>query len=291
MRWKNLRGSGNVEDRRARPGGRTMAGGAGGIGVVGLLIFLAVQFLGGGGSGIDPSVLEQLQPAGTNAQSSGPEVELTAEEQEYEEFVTKVIGDTDFVWDQIFTEAGLTYQPPRLVLFRTSTQSGCGGANSQVGPHYCPLDDTIYIDETFFDAVLEYQLGAQGGDFAEAYVIAHEVGHHVQNELGINQQVRTLQQQNPQDANELSVLMELQADCFAGVWAHSVAALDAVALTRDDIREALDAAATVGDDRIQQTTQGRVNPEAWTHGSAEQRVDWFTTGYETGDANQCNTFD
>ncbi len=138
--------------------------------------------------------------------------------------------------------------------------------------------------------MLEYQLGAQGGDFAEAYVIAHEVGHHVQNELGINQEVRNLQQQNPQDANDLSVLMELQADCFAGVWAHSVAALDAVALSRDDIREALDAAATVGDDRIQQTTQGRVNPEAWTHGSAEQRVDWFTTGYETGDANECNTF-
>lgn len=288
MKWKNLRGSGNVEDRRARPG-RAVAGGAGGVGIVGLLVFLAVQLLGGG-SGIDPSVLEQLQPTGGAAQSSGPEVELTADEQQYEEFVSKVVGDTDFVWDQIFTDAGLTYNQPRLVLFRTATQSACGGANSQVGPHYCPLDSTIYIDETFFDAVLEYQLGAQGGDFAEAYVIAHEVGHHVQNELGINEQVRNLQQQNPGEANDLSVRMELQADCFAGVWAFSVAELDAVALSQADIREALDAAATVGDDRIQEATQGRVNPEAWTHGSAEQRVEWFTKGYESGDANQCNTF-
>lgn len=285
MRWKNLEGQGNVEDRRRRTGG--VAGKAGGgVGIIGVIVLLITMFTGNG-SGVDLGpVLEQLQPP---AAPAGPEVDLTAEESQYAEFTSAVVGNLDLVWTDIFQGAGLTYNAPRLVLFRDATSSGCGGASSAIGPHYCPTDKTIYLDETFFDAVLEHQLGGSGGDFAEAYVIAHEVGHHVQNELGISTQVRQAQQANPEDANALSVLLELQADCFAGVWAYTLAEQGDV-LDRTDVQEAIDAAATVGDDRIQEKTTGRINKEGWTHGSADQRVSHFMTGYESGDANQCDTF-
>jgi len=175
-----------------------------------------------------------------------------------------------------------------LVLFTGSTNSACGGATSAIGPHYCPPDQTIYIDLDFF-AVLQRDFGAQGGDFAEAYVIAHEVGHHVQNLLGISDEVRSLSQQNPDEANSLSVKLELQADCLAGNWANSIFQRGNV-LEPGDIEEGLDAAEAVGDDRIQEKALGRIEPESWTHGSSEQRVRWFTTGYETGDPEACDTF-
>ena len=283
MRWKNLEGQGNVEDRRSLPGGR--AGKVGGVGVIGIVAVLISLFLGGGESVDLGPILEGLQPPTAPA----AEVELTAEESEYAAFATAIVGNLDLVWTDVFSEAGLTYHPPRLVLFREATTSGCGGARSAIGPHYCPSDQTIYLDETFFDAVLEVQLGGSGGDFAEAYVIAHEVGHHVQNELNISTQVRQAQQEDPDSANALSVLLELQADCFAGVWAFTLADQGNV-LDRQDVQEAIDAAATVGDDRIQEKTTGRVNPEGWTHGSSEQRVEHFMIGFNTGDANQCDTF-
>ncbi len=284
MRWKNLEGQGNIEDRRSRPGGR--AGKAGGVGLLGIVAILITLFLGGGENVDLGPILEGLQPPSAPA---GSEVELTAEESEYAAFAAAIVGNLDLVWTDIFTDAGLTYNPPRLVLFREATSSGCGGARSSIGPHYCPTDQTIYLDETFFDAVLEYQLGGSGGDFAEAYVIAHEVGHHVQNELNISTQVRQAQKEDPDSANALSILLELQADCFAGVWAFTLADQGNI-LDRQDVQEAIDAATTVGDDRIQEKTTGRINPEDWTHGSSEQRVEHFMIGFDTGDANQCDTF-
>lgn len=285
MRWKNLEGQGNVEDRRSRTGGKARKAG-GSVGVIGIIVLLITMFASGD-SGVDLGpVLEQLQPSSAPA---GPEVALTADESEYAEFTSAVVGNLDLVWADIFQQAGLTYNAPRLVLFRGETSSACGGASSAIGPHYCLTDKTIYLDETFFDAVLKQQLGGAGGDFAEAYVIAHEGGHHVQNELGISTQVREAQQANPNNANELSVLLELQADCFAGVWAFTLSEQGDV-LDLSDVEEAIDAAATVGDDRIQEKTTGRINKEGWTHGSAEQRVTHFMTGYESGDANQCDTF-
>jgi predicted metalloprotease len=283
MRWRNLEGQGNVEDRRARPG-RAAVGGVGGVG---LIVVLLMFFLGGGEAGDLGQVLSELDPAQSGNRAEP--VDLTPEELEYASFTEAVLGDLDLLWSDVFSQSELTYHKPTMVIFRGFTDSACGGANEQVGPHYCPLDNTIYLDETFFDAVLESRLGAEGGDFAEAYVIAHEVGHHVQNELGISAEVRSLQQANPSDANALSVKLELQADCFAGVWAFTLAQRGDI-LDSTDIREALDAASAVGDDRIQQKTSGMINEETWTHGSAEQRVEWFTLGYQTGDPNRCNTF-
>jgi predicted metalloprotease len=210
-------------------------------------------------------------------------------EDDYEVFASTVLGSNDKTWNEIFTANQLTYTPPNLVLFRTQTNSACGGANSQVGPHYCPLDETIYLDETFFDVLTE-RFGAEGGDVAEAYVIAHEVAHHVQNELNIMDEVQTRQQSagSQEEANQYSVALELQADCFAGVWANSIK--DLGVFLPGEINEAIDAAESVGDDRIQQAVQGRVSPESWTHGSSQQRKDWFNIGYETGDPSRCDTF-
>ena len=204
---------------------------------------------------------------------------------ESEAFVRSVLGSTEDVWERIFRDSGREYPKPTLVLFTDSTNSACGGATSRIGPHYCPVDRTIYIDRDFFRD-LEVRFGASGGDFAEAYVIAHEVAHHVQHTLGIMDEMRAAQQSDPGTANALSVSLELQADCFAGVWASRLVGV----LEPGDIQEGLDAAAAVGDDRIQETMTGRVNPESWTHGSSQQRVDWFTAGYETGDPNTCDTF-
>lgn len=277
-RWDRLSSRGNVEDRRGVSSGAVL-GGAGGLGIVGAILMM---LLGGGDLG---DVLNQLVVPQAPAQVDASEFEG---EDDYEVFASTVLGSTDELWGAVFAASNRTYNEPRLVLYRGYTDSACGGANSATGPHYCPPDETIYLDETFFDE-LTSRLGARGGDVAEAYVIAHEVGHHVQNELGLLSEVQQTMQSSSQDeANELSIKLELQADCFAGVWAYSVR--DADVFLPGEINEAMDAAATVGDDRIQQTTTGRITPENWTHGSAEQRVSWFTKGFETGDPSQCNTF-
>lgn len=283
MRWRKLERSQNVEDRRGSKAG-AVAGGVGGLGIIGILIAL---FFGGGGEGGLGDALSGLGSgaAAPQSQEQAPEYQGL---DEVEDFVTAILGSTESVWNKVFADADQTYQPTTLVLFSGFTDSGCGGANAQVGPHYCPVDKTIYIDRDFY-AELERRFGASGGDFAEAYVVAHEVAHHVQNELGIMDGVRAEQQRDPGQANAYSVALELQADCLAGVWANSIFQRGDV-LEQGDIEEALDAAASVGDDRIQQATQGQINPETWTHGSSQQRVEWFTEGYESGDATQCDTF-
>lgn len=261
--WDKITSEGNVEDRRSFS---PLAGGVGGLGLVGTLIYLGLAyFLSGGDVG---SVLNELQKA--NLPASSFQQSDYQYSQEYPKFASRVLGSTNDYWSQVFSQSGRSYEPPRLVLFRVGTQSGCGGADSRYGPHYCPADSTIYLDETFFDE-LQSRFKAQGGDVAEAYVIAHEVGHHVQNQLGME---------------ESSVAVELQADCFAGVWAHAISAQGV--LEPNEINEALDAAASVGDDRIQQNTTGRINPETWTHGSAAQRTEWFNRGYQSGEPSACN---
>lgn len=279
-RWQKLGTRGNVTDRRGLGGPGIAVGGLGGVG---LIIFLVISLLGGG-SGLE-DVLGQLatpaQPVEQSADFEGLD--------DYELFTSTVLGSTDETWSTIFEGSGLTYQLPELILFRGSTDSACGVASSAVGPHYCPLNETIYLDETFFDE-LTTRFGAEGGDVAEAYVIAHEVGHHVQKRLGVMDQVQALQQQASSQAevNELSVQLELQADCFAGIWANSIRS-EGVFLP-GEINEALDAAAAVGDDRIQQAVTGQVSPESWTHGSSDQRVEWFTVGFDSGDPSACDTF-
>jgi predicted metalloprotease len=269
--WDRISSRGSIDDRR---GDGIMALGGGGIGLVGIAVVLLMNFLSGGSVDMG-SVLNGLQTAPSQSNTGAFEGV-----DDYEEFASTVLGSANDTWREIFTKSNRQYQEPRLVLFRSATQSACGFASSQVGPFYCPADSTVYIDETFFD-VLEQRFGASG-DVAEAYVIAHEVGHHAQNQLGIMDRVNL-------GSNEQSVKLELQADCFAGIWANSVA--DLGVFEPGEIKEALDAAAAVGDDRIQGSLGGSVNPESWTHGSSEQRTTWFTRGYESGNPSVCNTFD
>ena len=282
MRWRKLERSKNVEDRRGRRA--ATAGGVGGLGIIGILIAL---FMGGGGDGGGiGDILGQL-----SSQSPAPADQDSGEFEgvdEDEDFVMAILGSTETLWTEEFAAVGDTYDPATVVLFSGATQSACGGANSAIGPHYCPLDETVYIDLTFYDE-LQRRFGASGGDFAEAYVLAHEIGHHIQQETGIMEQVRGIQQQNPGLANEYSVRMELQADCLAGIWAHSIFDRGNV-LERGDIAEAISAAEAVGDDSIQKATGGQIQPDSFTHGTSEQRVDWFTVGYETGDRAACDTF-
>jgi predicted metalloprotease len=282
VKWRKLERSQNVQDRRGM-GGRAAVG-IGGLGIVGVII--ALLFGGGGSGGAFNDLLNELGQAPPAQSGQQPEEFQGLDDDEL--FVSSILGSTETLWEDIFRSAGRTYQPAQLVLFTDATTSACGGAVEQVGPHYCPRDETIYVDLDFF-ALLRQRFGASTGDFAQAYVIAHEVAHHVQQELGIMDEMRRLQQQNPGDANSLSVSLELQADCLAGVWAHSIFTRGDV-LEAGDIDEALSAAAAVGDDNIQRQTAGRVSPESWTHGSSEQRVEWFTTGYETGDPDRCSTF-
>jgi uncharacterized protein len=270
--WGKILSRGNVEDRRG------MAPAAiGGISLTGVALLLLFNVLMGGDA---TDVLRQLENIPTQEQHNVGTEEFEGQDS-YEVFASTVLGSNNEVWTKIFQEEGQTYTQPTLVLFRSATQSGCGYASSAVGPHYCPLDKTIYLDETFFDELIK-RFGAQGGDVAEAYVIAHEVAHHAQNEMGIMQEVHDNQ------SNEMSVQLELQADCFAGLWAYSVKDKDV--FEPGEIREAMDAAAAVGDDRIQSRVSGQVNPETWTHGSSEQRVSWFNRGYEQGRLAACNTF-
>lgn len=281
--WDKIDSSGNVEDRRGM--------GSGGIvvsGVAGLVLFLAFMFLGGQ----DNSVLDQVLSDLAGQQTTNQQAEQTgpfAGADDYEVFASRVLGSYNNTFGGVFSALGKEYVPPKLVLFRAATQSGCGFASSAVGPHYCPLDQTIYMDETFFDE-LQKRFGADNGDVAQAYVIAHEASHHVQNQMGTMDQVLQSQQSGSEDANDLSVRLELQADCYAGIWANSVAQLG-VFESSDEIKEALNAAAAVGDDHVQQQITGTTNPETWTHGSSEQRVKWFTTGYKTGRVAACNTFE
>jgi hypothetical protein len=268
-----------------------MAIGAGGGGVA-IIIAILFAVLGGGGGGLE-DILNQLQPATTGASETNPLDPATDPQAEMVDFMSVVLDDNQALWADIFTQSGRQYQNAELVLFTGFTDSGCGGADSRMGPHYCPLDNRVYLDLEFFEQ-LAAQFGATG-DLAPAYVLSHEIGHHVQTLLGINEQVRQQQQQDPSQANDLSVRMELQADCFAGVWASTVfigqlETGEDLALDPGEISEALEAAAAVGDDRIQETIQGRVDPESFTHGTSEQRQAWFQRGYDGGDPNSCDTF-
>lgn len=278
MEWRGRRGSRNVEDRR-----RMSAGGAGGIGIVGMLVVLAVGYF----FGIDISPVVQSLDQGTT--SSGEPRELTQAEQQYGEFASVVLADTEEVWGKVLPEqAGTAYVNPTLVLFSGAVQSACGGASAAMGPFYCPGDQKLYLDTQFFD-VMSQRMGA-GGDFAAAYVIAHEVGHHIQNQLGILGEVTKMRQRvSEADSNALSVLTELQADCFAGIWA-SQANQQFGTIEEGDLEEAQNAARAVGDDVIQSSAGRTPMPDSFTHGSAQQRQEWLMRGFRSGDLEQCNTF-
>ncbi|WP_311338256.1 neutral zinc metallopeptidase [Capnocytophaga leadbetteri] len=279
MKWEGRRQSSNVDDRRGISGkGGLLAGG----GIVGIIVVLLQLFGGETGQQV-ASVVNQV--AGSNQTQQTERVELTAEQKKIGEFTATVLADTEDVWEKVFAENRLgTYEKPTLVLFTASVNTGCGQASSSVGPFYCPADHKLYMDMDFFEE-LKTRFGAKGGDFAIAYVMAHEVGHHIQTLLGTSQQVRRQQQGLSQAAaNKWSVAQELQADFYAGVWAHH----NQKYLDVDDIDEALSAANAVGDDAIQKRMQGHVVPDSFTHGTSEQRKYWFTKGYKTGDINEGN---
>jgi predicted metalloprotease len=278
VRWRNRRESANVEDRRGFGGGGGLAIG-GGFGTL-IIIVLALLF------GVDPRALLNQAPSepGPNAPSSRP---ANPEEDEAAQFSRVVLADTEDVWNEIFQRMGRQYHAPTMVLFTDGVQTACGGATSAVGPFYCPADQKVYLDLSFFSE-LRQRFGAPG-DFAQAYVIAHEVGHHVQDELGITQQVDAQRgRMSEVEANRLSVRVELQADFFAGVWAHYEQGKGY--LEAGDIEEALRAASAIGDDTLQREARGRVVPDSFTHGTSEQRVRWFRKGFETGDVRQGDTF-
>ncbi len=284
MRLDDQEESHNIEDRRSGYRGGGFGGGRIGIGTIALALIASYFF------GIDPmtvidltSNLQGASSVHTQAPAQKPPADDAAAR-----FVAKVLGSTEAVWEQVFRENGRTYTQPRLVLFSGSTPTACGMGQSAMGPFYCPGDQRVYIDLSFFrDLRQRFQAP---GEFAQAYVIAHEVGHHVQNLLGISDQVHQAQQRSSRaKANALSVRLELQADCLAGVWGNRADAAKAI-IEPGEIEQALNAAAQIGDDRLQQRTQGRVVPESFTHGSAAQRVRWFKRGMESGDFRQCDTF-
>jgi predicted metalloprotease len=285
MRWNEGRRSDNVEDRRGM-GAPVVVGG--GIGIIGILLAVAVALLGG-----DPSViLQQLSDGNPMARApvevNGSRQPTSPSEDRLADFVSVVLADTEDTWKDQFRRNGGRYEAPKLVIFDRVAASACGRAAGSMGPFYCPSDEKVYIDLDFYRQ-LRRQLGAPG-DFAQAYVIAHEIGHHVQHLLGIDSQVQRMQRSLPQaQANQLSVRLELQADCLAGVWAHQTATQRRT-LEEGDIEEALNAAARIGDDTLQRSSSGRVRPESFTHGSAAQRQSWFATGLRSGDMNSCDTF-
>jgi predicted metalloprotease len=282
MRWRDGRQSDNIEDRRGMsiPRGAKI-GGMSGLGLV--AVVLIGMFLG-----IDPTVLLQGGPEIQTPSVSVPRSGPSAVKDDMRDFVAVVLAETEDVWHEAFRKMGRTYQAPTLVLFSGAVDSACGMAGSAVGPFYCPYDHKVYLDLGFFED-LRTRFGAPG-DFAQAYVIAHEVGHHVQTLLGISKKVNELQSRvSLSERNKLSVMMELQADCFAGVWAHQADKSRQI-LETGDIEEGLDAASAIGDDRIQRKTQGYVVPDAFTHGSSAQRVRWFRHGLELGNPQACDTF-
>jgi uncharacterized protein len=269
--WDKISSSGNVEDRR----GNTFSP-AVGVGSLGAVVLLGIMLFSGGGSSADiQSLLEQLSGTGGATTSQGE----FKDTQNYKGFAEKVIGSNNDVWKKELAKQGISYNAPKLVLFRNATESACGVATSDIGPHYCPNDQTVYLDETFF-AELTGRFGAKGGDVAEAYVMAHEIGHHIQNVRGTFGKFDT-------SDNKTSVKVELQADCYAGVWAGGVSSEGII--SEKEIDQAIDAAGAVGDDRIQKAATGSVNPETWTHGSSAQRKQWFLTGFKSKDATVCST--
>lgn len=279
MKWLGRRQSDNVEDRRSLSGGKLAAGG----GVIGIIILLLNVFGGETGQTVG-SALEQLQGGQTTQTESG--VPLSAADEEMGNFVRVILADNEDIWGKIFADNGMTYKAPKLVLFKGSVETDCGGATSASGPFYCPGDQKVYMDLAFFEE-LKSKFGAKGGDFAIAYVIAHEIGHHIQTLLGTSAKMRSDQEgKSEAEANKLSVALELQADFYAGVWTH----YNKENLDTGDIEEALSAANAVGDDAIQSKMQGHVVPDSFTHGTSEQRMYWFKKGFSTGDIKQGDTF-
>ena len=288
MRWTPGADRGNVEDRRGqRGGGRGFGLPVGRLGIGGFLVLLVLSFI------FKVDLLSLLGGGGGAPVTSQAPAATTPEEEQMADFVTAVLNDVQGTWEQQFSASGQTYQEARLVLFRDGTQSNCGYGAAAMGPFYCPADQKAYIDLGFYEE-LKSRFGAPG-DFAQAYVLAHEIGHHVQHLLGIDQSVRQAQERDPRQANQLSVRMELQADCFAGVWGHVAAqrrdVSEGMVLDPGDVEEALTAASAIGDDRIQQQSGSSVNPESWTHGSSGQRMEWFRVGMESGDPEKCDTFE
>jgi predicted metalloprotease len=284
MKWIGRRQSGNVDDRRGSGGGGggfNIPGGLfskGGIAVVIIIVVISMF------TGQNPLSLLQQVDGGGSTYSTDQSYTPTASEQELADFVRVVLADTEDVWNKQFAD----YREPTLVMFTDNVQSGCGNASSSVGPFYCPADEKVYIDLSFYND-LRNKFGAPG-DFAQAYVIAHEVGHHIQHLMGISDKVHNMRsQQSEAEANEMSVRLELQADFLAGMWAHYADEMNDI-LDPGDIEEALTAASAIGDDRLQQQMQGQVNPDSFTHGTSAQRMKWFKKGYETGDMKQGDTF-
>jgi predicted metalloprotease len=294
MRWDDFRRSSNVEDERGASSGGGLPGGAGGLGI-GTIIILGLI---GWALGIDPSVLingAQILSGGgvPSQQTSQAPVADDAQTAATKDFVAAVLGDTEDRWTEIFAAAGKTYHPPRLVLFSGAFQGGCGMARSAMGPFYCPQDQQVYLDMSFFQD-MQNKFGACANEnacrFSEAYVVAHEVGHHVQDELGILPRVTQAQQaaSSQADANALQVRVELQADCFAGVWANHAQQKHSF-LDAGDVDQALQTASAIGDDRLQKEMQGYVVPDSFTHGTSEQRKRWFSNGFNAGQVSACNT--
>jgi predicted metalloprotease len=282
MKWIGRRQSDNVEDRRGMSsGGKTIVGG----GIIGIIILLVNAFGGENAQMITP-ILEQFNQQQTTQTETRP---LTEAEKTEGEFVKTLMADNEDVWAQIFEENGLTFEAPKLILFSGQVETACGGASSASGPFYCPGDRTIYMDMSFFEE-LRTKFGAKGGDFAVAYVIAHEFGHHIQTLLGTSGKVHQLQQsKSEKEGNKLSVALELQADFYAGLWTHYNENKNAM-LEEGDIEEALSAANAVGDDAIQKKMQGQVVPDSFTHGTSKQRMYWFNRGFESGDIKKGDTF-
>jgi predicted metalloprotease len=285
-----------VSDRRGSGGlGRGVAIGGGGLGLIGVIVVLLLQALGGGGGGTSFD-LSQIAPGAVTGGVSGESQQELSDRcntegaiEEYDDcYLIKVYNETDEVWAEELANRGAEYRPPGLTFFTQAVNTGCGQATSQVGPFYCPADENIFIDIEFLEQ-LQQRFGADGR-YAQAYIMAHEFGHHLQTVLGIEPQVRQAQQANPSQQNDLSVRLELQADCFAGVWGRLADDRGNVTITRAELTQALEAAAAVGDDRIQEATVGRVDPESFTHGTSQQRQEWYTTGFETGDIQRCDTF-
>ena len=281
MKWRNRRSSQNIEDRRGA-GGSKRGRKTGGIGVI--LVTLAAMYFG-----VDPKIVLNLMEGGGSSQStSSAPYKPTAEQQSLAQFTGVVLADTEDTWNALFQQQGLRYQEPKLVLFTDTVRSACGHAEAAMGPFYCPGDNKIYIDLGFYDQLKSNHNAP--GDFAQAYVIAHEVGHHVQTLLGISKKVHQAQQGlSKAEANKLSVRLELQADCFAGLWAHHTEKSKHI-LEQGDIEEALNAASAIGDDRLQKQARGYASPESFTHGSSKQRVKWFKQGILKGTIASCNTF-
>lgn len=282
MKWKGRRKSSNLDDRRGMsPKGKLATGG----GIIAIVVILLQLFGGETGKQIAP-LIDQFTQSQTTQQYQ-QDRELTEEEQEIGDFVATILADTEDAWHQIFLENNLgTYQEPKMILFTNAVETACGIGESAMGPFYCPADQNVYMDLVFFEE-LRTRFGAKDGDFAIAYVTAHEIGHHIQTLLGTSQKVRELQQRTNQvEANKLSVALELQADFYAGVWANRIQKY----LVAEDIEVALSAASAVGDDAIQERFQRRVNPDTFTHGTSEQRVYWFTKGFKTGDIHQGDSF-